>query len=174
MKPKNITNIKFGKLLALKITSDKDESGSYYWECLCDCGNLYKASLVDLNYGSNKSCGCLRKKRPYEHTYNNLIRDSSKRNIQCSLTYEDLLEFIKIKNCHYCNSEINWHPHWRNKDQECRLNLDRKNSNIGYQINNLVVCCPNCNRGKNNIYSYEEWVVMTKALKEFHHERINV
>ena len=58
---KDITNQRFGKLIALKPTSERLHN-NVVWECLCDCGNIcYKPAswLID---GSIQSCGCLKSK----------------------------------------------------------------------------------------------------------------
>jgi hypothetical protein len=57
MKNLDITNQRFGKLVAVRIAK-KDRTN--HWECHCDCG---KTTVVDTRYlrsGNTKSCGCLR------------------------------------------------------------------------------------------------------------------
>jgi hypothetical protein len=50
---------KFGKL-EVKSFHGKIKS-HYYWNCLCECGNLSRVSGYRLRSGHTKSCGCLRK-----------------------------------------------------------------------------------------------------------------
>ena len=57
---KDITNMRFGKLVALHPTTER-EKGSVVWECKCDCGNFCKKPAIKLNFGSAQSCGCLHK-----------------------------------------------------------------------------------------------------------------
>lgn len=52
---------KFGKLTVITKTS-ATKNGSIVWECQCDCGKTRLATSRELNSGSVKSCGCLRKK----------------------------------------------------------------------------------------------------------------
>lgn len=41
-----------------------DHGGYAYWDCVCDCGNLYPHARGDsLRSGKLKSCGCLRKEK---------------------------------------------------------------------------------------------------------------
>ena len=55
---KDLTNQRFGKLVALEPTSKRLKT-SVVWKCQCDCGNIcYKASSYLIN-GDTKSCGCL-------------------------------------------------------------------------------------------------------------------
>ena len=55
---KNISNQKFGKLLAVEPTKERNH-GSIIWKCLCDCGNIYYVSAERLLSGNTLSCGCL-------------------------------------------------------------------------------------------------------------------
>jgi hypothetical protein len=56
---KDITNERFGKLIAIKPTNERNRK-SILWECKCDCGNIIKRSIGDLNSGkksgANQSC----------------------------------------------------------------------------------------------------------------------
>lgn len=55
---RDLTNIRFGKLLAIKMV--KVIKDNCYWKCVCDCGGetiVNQSHLVD---GNTKSCGCLR------------------------------------------------------------------------------------------------------------------
>jgi hypothetical protein len=56
-KKKDITNMRFGKLVAIERT-DRRRGHNILWKCLCDCGELTQASLSDLLTGNTKSCGC--------------------------------------------------------------------------------------------------------------------
>ena len=56
---KNITNQRFGNLVAIKPTNER-RHGSIIWECLCDCGNTHYTSTELLLSGHCKSCGCIR------------------------------------------------------------------------------------------------------------------
>lgn len=56
---KDITNIRFGKLIA-KIPKYEDLiSKSLEWECQCDCGNIVNVPSKYLLNGHVRSCGCL-------------------------------------------------------------------------------------------------------------------
>ena len=59
-KIKDLTGVKFGRLLALK-TNGKDTRKKYLWLCKCDCGNVTTVSSDSLVQGKTKSCGCLHK-----------------------------------------------------------------------------------------------------------------
>lgn len=56
---KNLTGQRFGKLIAIKNTYQKDKYGNYLWECQCDCGNKTIIPSGKLTSGNTQSCGCL-------------------------------------------------------------------------------------------------------------------
>lgn len=60
---KDLTNIRFGKLIPFEIDSEKmKERKEYdtraYWKCKCDCGNICTVSSNNLIQGKTASCGC--------------------------------------------------------------------------------------------------------------------
>lgn len=55
----DLTGQRFGKLVCLRLTDEKDSRGGTQWECRCDCGEICLASLHQLRAGYKKSCGCL-------------------------------------------------------------------------------------------------------------------
>lgn len=57
MPPKDLTNQRFGKLVAVK-RDGQDEGKMYFWLCTCDCGNYARVKLSNLTQGNTKSCGC--------------------------------------------------------------------------------------------------------------------
>lgn len=57
---KDIAGQRFGRLVALEATDEKEKSGeSYIWKCQCDCGNICYTSGSRLRAGITRSCGCL-------------------------------------------------------------------------------------------------------------------
>jgi hypothetical protein len=55
----DISNIKFGRLLAQKFVEIRKNKA--YWECICDCGNIVEVNVGGLQSGNTKSCGCYNK-----------------------------------------------------------------------------------------------------------------
>ena len=162
----DLTGKKFGRLTVLKALPKVNFM--YYWEVQCDCGTIKKVDGKALRGGFTESCGCLRieanrkrrQKRPFESLYNIFV---SRAKYKVELTYEDFLEYTKINCCYYCGAEIVWVPYYK----FFKYNLDRKDSNKTYTKENCVVCCARCNFGKSNRFTSEEWLIMTKALKEY-------
>ena len=114
-------------------------------------------------------------KRPFESLFNSLKYHADKTGRGCSLTYEQFL-FLSYTShaCHYCGVPLAWQPfNERRNGSNYRGNyfLDRKDTTLGYSEANCVACCTQCNYAKSNRYSYEEWVVMTAALRRFRDEQ---
>lgn len=59
----DLTGQRFGRLVVIEQIKTTVESNSRaaVWSCMCDCGNIVKASGRRLRQGTTKSCGCLRK-----------------------------------------------------------------------------------------------------------------
>ena len=47
----------------------------------------------------------------------------------------------------------------------------RKDNDIGYVKNNLVVCCWECNRLKSDRFTYKEFIKLSPILKEIMQNR---
>ena len=56
---RDIAGQRFGRLVALEATQQRNSSGSTIWRCRCDCGNEVLTPLSQLTMGYKKSCGCL-------------------------------------------------------------------------------------------------------------------
>ena len=57
---KDISNQRFGNLVAICPTDQRNASRSVIWECKCDCGKIVYLPSSDLCRGHSKSCGCQR------------------------------------------------------------------------------------------------------------------
>ena len=64
-KPTDLTNQRFGKLVALEPT-DLRKNGYTVWRCKCDCGNEALVPSRLLKNGCTKSCGCVPKSHRFE------------------------------------------------------------------------------------------------------------
>lgn len=60
--PRDITNQRFGKLVAIKPTENKSH-GYTQWICRCDCGNYATYAVNTLTKGAATSCGCVKKSK---------------------------------------------------------------------------------------------------------------
>lgn len=70
MKARDLTNQKFGRLLAIEFAGSRRTSGGASirtWECLCDCGEKTVVDAGALLKGNTTSCGCYNKERRIKH-----------------------------------------------------------------------------------------------------------
>lgn len=59
---KNIANQRFGSLIALEPTQER-QYGNVIWKCQCDCGNICYRSIATLQKEGQHSCGCFNKEQ---------------------------------------------------------------------------------------------------------------
>ena len=164
-----------------------NKRGDAMWNCRCDCGEYKIVRGTDVRSRHIKSCGCLRqeeaskhsKRRPYGWILAQIASTGSYRKkygnskIGSTLTYSDILEFIKTTECHYCGAEIIWYPHQsvNGKQVSRAYNLDRKDNQQGYTKDNCVVCCAVCNYFKGDRFSYEEMLELGKTFRNLREAR---
>lgn len=158
---KNLLNIRF-TLLLVKEKYDEDK-----WLCLCDCGN---SKIVKHSYLLNKdtkSCGCLATTVKKQHMkqvgeksrkYDTLIssaRGVYQRYKDGDLSFDDFYK-LSQQNCYYCNQKpymlFNAAKNRKSYSEKSKLaesfiynGLDRVDSSLPHNKNNVVPCCRTCN-----------------------------
>jgi hypothetical protein len=75
--------------------------------------------------------------------------------MEWKITKEQHAELLKTF-CHYCHGDLN----------ETGSGLDRKDSSIGYTLENVVACCGSCNVIKSNLLEYDEMIEAMNAVTE--------
>lgn len=64
----DLTNVRFGKVVALELVKVSDiGSHRWRWSCLCDCGIKTLAYVTNLTTGKTKSCGCSQGSKGEDH-----------------------------------------------------------------------------------------------------------
>lgn len=118
-------------------------SGKQKMYCSSQCKNSYtvrKEYLANNKQYQKKYREKCSKTEPFRYRQ---YQDSAKsRGLEFALTFDEFCSFWK-KDCTYCGSEIE------------TIGLDRIDSSIGYNIDNVVPCCWSCNRMKLNMDSEE-------------------
>lgn len=159
------------KLVEIKRSKSGSTYKTFTFECV-DCGNDIKSQISQLKTHSGKCRKCAQRKQPYEHILNELIHTCNKRGIhEVTITYNEFIEIIKDSKCHYCEKELLFNPYTRDENSNYvsrAYQLDRKNNNLGYIVDNVVPCCWNCNRIKSDIYTYDEFLLLSPILKQIH------
>jgi hypothetical protein len=166
----NLVGTVFGNLTVLSVNEkgSKNPVKLLTYKCLCSCGKKTIIPAVSLVSGNTKSCGCLVKTmnrlRPYEATYRRACRQIKRlSNREMELSYDDFLKLTEQKCCHYCGAGIKW-VEYPTKDQNTPYNLDRKDNEKGYSVDNVVVCCKLCNFTKANRFTYDEFLLIASSL----------
>lgn len=142
------------------------------WNCICDCGNQRVVDGSSLRGGKTKSCGCFRDERvsatkrlrPYESLYHCLTARCRHKGMECSLTYEQFVDFTLTPYCHYCGVTVPW-TLFNVQANRAACNLDRIDNSIGYSVANCVVCCETCNAMKSGL-SYSAFVAQVARIHE--------
>jgi hypothetical protein len=159
---------RFAKLLVLCKASPKNRHAM--WKCQCDCGVVKDVDGAGLQTKRIKSCGCIRRLRPYESLYNYCMFHAKREHPELAhtLTYSQFLEFTKITKCNYCGEFVEYAEHNTNTVRAIRYNLDRKDNGVGYCKHNLAVCCKSCNYTKGDRFTYEQFLKIGKVIRSFH------
>lgn len=162
---KDLSGLRFERLVVLKRSKRKGKRGETYWWCRCDCGTAKEILGTSLNHDRTKSCGCLgiEKRRQAnskddKSVATNLLylkyKDQAKRrNILFNLSQEEFKSLI-FKNCYFCgeppsNVFANYRKNNQAGHQPVLYNgIDRLDSDGDYEIDNCVTCCSVCNYGK--------------------------
>lgn len=166
---KDLTGLRFGRLMPIKISDIRGNKNQIRWECICDCGNNHLVTAESLRSGKSKSCGCYaaesrkskidRELALYKNLYSH-IKTKNKKYVGNIIGFEEFV-FLSKQECYYCGEKpshiINDFRHDRNdlsihikvSDTVVYYNgLDRIDSNKGYSIDNVVPCCRKCNVSK--------------------------
>jgi hypothetical protein len=178
----DLVGLKFGRLTVISLSDYKTKQQKKYWVCECICGNKTIVNTDTLKSGKTKSCGCLRDEKIRETGLNNKISEltlnkntlyhhymysAKKRKIAFSLSYRDFYN-LTSSNCYYCGIEPKQFYNYKSKQRHLRIlfnGIDRINSDIGYEIDNVVSCCKWCNYAKRE-KSYDEFLAHILRIYE--------
>lgn len=177
-KPINITNERFGQLIAIRFDSIKKvgKLSYHYWLFKCDCGKEKIINKTTVKRGIVKSCGCLHKKKVFRKSpgeaqktvkYHEYKRSARERKLEFNLTKD---EFFKLtnENCFYCNSYPSNVSKSKNNTGDYIYNgIDRVDNNLGYIKNNCITCCKKCNYAKHDMTLDEFKVLIYRIYQNF-------
>lgn len=94
------------------------------------------------------------------------IKTAKYRNLSWELSFEEFSELVSDE-CFYCNGFLG-----SSKNTGC--GLDRVDNNLGYEYDNVVPCCKNCNKIKNNFLSMEETLMAVAAILEVRTKQMDI
>jgi hypothetical protein len=161
-------------MISISNSVGQKKEGNRIWflfECLeCDKIIKIRKDRVNIHMGLCRECnhnfiGYKSRCKPFEALYNRFSLYCKRKGLLNYLKFDDFLNFTTVENCHYCTTQVSW-TRFNVTRHGAKFNLDRKNNDEGYSLENCVVCCRRCNIGKSNKFSYEEWYGMTKYFRE--------
>ena len=117
-----------------KIKKYKDIYRKNNSEKIKKCNKIYRERILLTKKGRYRRYAC----------------DARRRNIKFNLTMEEF-SFFWEKQCSYCGDQIK------------TIGLDRVQNNLGYEINNVVSCCTECNLIKRTM-SREKFIDKCKKI----------
>lgn len=175
----DMTGQRFGRLVVLKISSERSETGKIQWDCICDCGNTKKVVGTYLRSGRTKSCGCLsnetrRKSSTKTHgqSKKRIYREWVSMKKRCDKTYHGHKGYYD-KGITFCDewNEFEVFYEWAlaNGYQD-NLTLDRKDNDGNYEPSNCRWATPKeqANNKSNNVYI--EYNGKIQTLKQWSEE----
>lgn len=154
-----------------------EKSGRHtMWVFACvDCGKEVRRNVTKAKRDMAPKCfPCSRRSRPFQHVYTKVRLTAAQMGRAFSLTYEDVCRLATTPECHYCLVAIPWEP-WSTSLRKYPKGyfLDRKDNDEGYHLDNVVVCCTDCNRLRGARFSYTEMQILSPALKRITESRIH-
>lgn len=174
----DLTGKKFSRLTVIK-RLDNSRTNTARWLCKCDCGNESIVSTSKLNSCLTQSCGCLGKERrrsslikeagysAKKSIFNRYKSAARKFNREFSLSLDDVVSITSNK-CYYCGIDplksVLSHSKKYNGDF-LHNGIDRKDSSIGYTLDNCLPCCWKCNRMK-SATPHDDFLLLIKTIYE--------
>lgn len=96
--------------------------------------------------------------------YNYMKRDSSQRELECTLTFDEYSSLLACP-CYYCEKQM---------PESMGTGLDRIDNSIGYKTDNVLTCCTDCNTLRMDHLTVEETKLLAITLRDFRNNKISV
>ncbi len=182
----NLLNQKFSLLTVISLAprekwGPNGKSTSQHWLCKCDCGGEKIIRGTHLIRGDTISCGCVRKKKRYEHHnwtgYEEISGNflysvkahAKQRHIPFNISIKYMWEIFLKQNrkCALSNLELTFQSHAR--DRNGTASLDRINNDKGYVKGNIQWLHKDINQMKmdfteKQLMEYCKLICQTKKL----------
>lgn len=144
---KDLTNHRFGKLVALSATEKKLHRRPK-WICICDCGTKVEINGKYLLNGDTKSCGCLRNKNVHNKDtvgeitksyWTHILGAAKQRGIPVEISREFAwtLYLNQNRRCAISNQPITFVSNYRDNYKSQTASLDRKDCTKSYTEDNV-------------------------------------
>ena len=187
-KPLNLQGQRFGRLVAVEMCDERDTDGSILWKCKCDCGGRKTVPASRLKKGNTRSCGCLAREnarrvgfnlsnppnksqktlseKGLDLMYGHYKSHSKKRGLKFELKKSEFND-ITLQNCVYCGKPPSKPIRHKGEIATLRSGIDRKDSSLGYTLDNSAPCCTNCNFAKSQLTIEEFKEHITRIYNHF-------
>jgi hypothetical protein len=165
------------------------------WRAKCECGKeitVQTQALRKQKASGTGSCGCWakelrqrereKKTLPYEHYIARIKNSARGRNKEVQIAYADLITLIPENGlgvCVYCGEPVLWLPYdntrahsWGYKSRATGHNLDRMDNDGPYSLENVTICCGNCNRTRGDRFTYDEFMRLAPTIRAIREERL--
>lgn len=137
----------------------------------CKCGNNHEGVLSLVTTNKVISCGCWNAEKQKllptlaakKACFSSRKADAKRRQLDWSLTLDQYSE-ITQKHCYYCNKEPSNEYGSNMYNGNYKYNgIDRIDNTIGYNYNNCVPCCKECNSAK-GMMSADDFISWLKNI----------
>lgn len=193
---KDWTGKRFWSVVVLEYVGIKPVKGQkftrsqHHWLVKCDCGQTVEMSYGRLKQVGGPSCGnrkCPHSKKPLPEVVfspefgadyslksasarvrQRYKKSAENRGLRFDLSEDDFFQLVTSP-CHYSGVK----PQYTSETKEGTFyfgGVDRKDSSLGYSIENCVSCCTFANYAKNN-YPYKQFVEWLDELAAFRMEQ---
>ncbi len=97
-----------------------------------------------------------RQRRKPGRRYSNAKAHAKKRGLEFSITIDEYMSVVS-KPCNYCNESLG----------DMSGGLDRIDNDRGYTCGNILPCCRDCNRIRNDCLTVDEMEFVMSCLREY-------
>jgi len=166
------TGSRFGKLSVIGMGTLKYR-GQVTWDCVCDCGGVKTVPGNALRFGKVKSCGCMvapnhNHGAGFTAYWRRYAQGAKRRGYTFSIS-ADLFYELSQSPCYYCGREPDRATIYKRKNHKDHTfvagGVDRLDNSIGYEPENVVPCCSDCNYAKREM-SYTEFMDLIRRIYE--------
>lgn len=172
----DITGHRYGYLIAIERTDEKDDAGNIKWRFHCDgCGrdDVILANRLVRRARQQQSCGCMAHIAEEPVGIMGLIKYYKRNGIIRGKTWQltvDACRKLFFSECHYCGnppSAVFRYTGTKIAVDLIHAGIDRVDNSVGYIQSNVVSCCSRCNYAK-KAESYDDFIDMCRKVAAKH------